>query len=127
QPAIGGEHPLQRAEDVVADARPRMREGRDVVRDPHGAEYLNPRKRAPRTRRSALPGSASAGIAVGVTVKTARQLPACARSGTVRLTVCEGRKVTERLAERTVCATAKRFASLAICAVSRPPVQRRRV
>jgi hypothetical protein len=30
-------HSLQRSEDVVADARPRMREGRDVVRDPHRA------------------------------------------------------------------------------------------
>ena len=29
--------PAQRAEDVVADARPRMREGRHVVGDPHGA------------------------------------------------------------------------------------------
>jgi hypothetical protein len=30
-------HSLQGAEDVVPDARPRMRERRDVVRDPHGA------------------------------------------------------------------------------------------
>src|SRR6266536_1065146 len=30
-------HPPQSAEDVVADARPRMRERRDVIRDPHGA------------------------------------------------------------------------------------------
>ena len=33
----GRQHPAQRAEDVVADARSRMREGRDVVRDSHGA------------------------------------------------------------------------------------------
>ena len=32
----GLRHPSERAEHVVADARPRMREGRDVVRDPHG-------------------------------------------------------------------------------------------
>ena len=31
------EHAFQRAEDVIADARSRMREGRDVVRDSHGA------------------------------------------------------------------------------------------
>ncbi len=31
------QHSSQSPEDVVADARPRMREGRDVVRDSHGA------------------------------------------------------------------------------------------
>ena len=36
-PAACLEHPGQRTEDVVADARSRMREGRDVVGDPHGA------------------------------------------------------------------------------------------
>ena len=36
-PSVRLEHPAQRPEDVVADARARMRQGRDVVRDPHGA------------------------------------------------------------------------------------------
>ena len=31
-------HSLQSTEDVVADARPRMRERRDVIDNPHGAE-----------------------------------------------------------------------------------------
>ena len=33
--APGGEHSLQRSENVVADAGSRMRKRRDVVRDPH--------------------------------------------------------------------------------------------
>ena len=35
--SVHRKHSFQRAEDVVADARSRMRERRDVVGDPHGA------------------------------------------------------------------------------------------
>ena len=50
--------PPQRADDVVADARPRVRERAHVDDDPHlaGGSSLKPVKCAPRTRVSAEPG-----------------------------------------------------------------------
>ena len=116
------EHALQRSQDVVADARSRMRERRDVVGDPHGAEYRKARKCTPRTR-----GSAGPGTAVGLTVNTARHTPPRGRSGTVRLAASLERNVTLLPSARTVCGPLIRFGSRSICAVTVPPVHRRRV
>ena len=49
------------------------------------------------------------------------------RSGTVKVAVCDGLNVTLLPSARTVCGREKRFTSLVNCAVTVPPVQRRRV
>src|SRR5262249_22626060 len=109
--------------DVVANARPRMREGRDVVGDPHGARYANSTKRAPSLRPSDVPRTI-AGTAVGETVKRTRQTPFRGRSGTVRCATSVGSKVTFRPSAVTVCGLVKRLSSLATTAVMLPPRQR---
>ena len=74
-----------------------------------------------------LPGSTSAGTAVGDTVKTARQTPFRACSGTVRSALSEGTNVALRPDDLMVCGREKSRASLATAAVTLPPEHRRRV
>src|SRR5262249_38737598 len=75
----------QRSEDVDADARPGMRQRRDVDDRPHrGGLYAKSRKWAPSSRVSGFaPPVTRAGIAVRPTVKSTTQRPSRGRSGTV--------------------------------------------